>query len=131
MAFDSNIASIDAERDIRRPAKEMKTMSGQSQTILIFGDAEARAGEARTAEPNRAPVETVKANLKTAMESVGELVEAAREAVGDLYVCHVDVELAIASDGSVGLLGTGANASARSTLTVRVKKVITGSRRYP
>ena len=131
MALDSNMASVDAEQDIRLPSREIKTMSGRSQTILIFGDAEARAGEARTAEPNRVPVETVKANLRTAMESVGELVQAAREAVGDLYVCHVDVELAIASDGSVGLLGMGATASARATLTVRVKKVIPGSRRYP
>jgi len=131
MALDSNTASVDAEQDIRLPAREMKTLSGRSQTILIFGDAGPQAGEARAAESNRVPVETIKANLKTAMESVGELVRAARESVGDLHVCHVDVEVAIASDGSVGLLGAGANAGARATLTVRVKKVIPGSRRYP
>ena len=131
MALDSNTASVDVEQDIRLPAREMKTLSGRSQTILIFGDAGPQAGEARAAESNRVPVETIKANLKTAMESVGELVRAARESVGDLHVCHVDVEVAIASDGSVGLLGAGANAGARATLTVRVKKVIPGSRRYP
>ena len=106
-------------------------MSGSSETILIFGDAEAPAGEARVGESRRASIETVKANLKAAMENVGVLAEAARGAVGDLHVCHVDVELAIASDGSVGLLGAGANARERATLTVRVKKVIPGSRRYP
>ena len=131
MALDSNTASVDAEQDIRLPAREMKTMSGRSETILIFGDAGPQAGKARGAESNRVPVETIKANLKTAMESVGELVRAARESVGDLHVCHVDVEVAIASDGSVGLLGAGASAGARATLTVRVKKVIPGSRRYP
>lgn len=106
-------------------------MSGRSQTILIFGNAGAQAGEANAIESNRAPVETVKANLRTAMESIGELVEAARGAVGELYVCHMDVELAIASDGSVGVIGAGAGAGARASLTVRVKKVIPGSLRYP
>ena len=131
MALDSNTARVDAEQDIRLPAREVKTMSGRSQTILIFGDAAAQSREVRAAESNRVPVETIKANLKTAMESVGELVQAAREAVGDLHVCHVDVEVAIAADGSVGLLGAGANAGARATLTFRVKKVIPGSRRNP
>jgi len=131
MALDSNTARVDAEQDIRLPAREVKTMSGRSQTILIFGDAAAQSGEVRAAESNRVPVETIKANLKTAMESVGELVQAAREAVGDLHVYHVDVEVAIAADGSVGLLGAGANAGARATLTFRVKKVIPGSRRNP
>jgi hypothetical protein len=131
MALNSNTASVAAEQDICLPAREMKTMSGRSQTILIFGDAGAQAGEARAAESNRVPVETIKANLKTAMECVGELVRAAREAVGDLHVCHVDVGVAIASDGSVGLLGTGANAAERATLTVRIKKVFPGSRGYP
>jgi hypothetical protein len=106
-------------------------MSSRSETILILGDAEMVAGEARVAHSNRVSVETVKGNLKSAMQSVGELVEAARTSVGDLYVCHADVELAIASDGSVGLLGVGADSGARATLTVRVKKVVPGSRRYP
>jgi hypothetical protein len=131
MAFDSNATSVPAEQGTRLPAEGEETMSGRSQTILIFGEREMQAGDARAAESNRAPIETVKANLKTAMESVGELVKATREAVGDLHVCHVDVELAIGSDGSVGLLGAGASAGARATLTVRVKKVIPGSRRYP
>ena len=106
-------------------------MSGRSQTILIFGDAGPQSGKAAAAPSNPVSVETIKANLRTAMESVGDLVQAAREAVGDLHVCHVDVEVAIASDGSVGLVGSGANAGAKATLTVRVKKVIPGSRRYP
>jgi hypothetical protein len=107
-----------------------KTCPVDARTILIFGDAGAQAGEAHGPESNRVPVETIKANLKTAMESVGELVQATREAVGDLHVCHMDVGVAIASDGSVGLLGMGANDAEKATFTVRIKRVIPGSRRY-
>ncbi len=107
----------------------MKTMSGQTPTLLIFGaEVGSRGGEVGTLESNRIPVETIKANLKTVMESVSDLVLGTGGGVGDLRVCHVDVGVAIAIDGSVGLVGTGASASTEATLKVRLKKVASGYR---
>jgi hypothetical protein len=54
------------------------------------------------------------------MEQVSNLVWAAKDAVGELGIAHVDVSLAIAADGSVGLLGTAVSTSATGTLTVRL-----------
>jgi ABC-type polysaccharide/polyol phosphate transport system ATPase subunit len=53
------------------------------------------------------------------MEQVSNLVRAAKEPVGELRVAHVDVNIAIAQDGSVGLLGTAG--SAKATLTIRLQ----------
>jgi len=55
------------------------------------------------------------------MEQVADLVRAAKDAVGELGIVHVDVGLAIAVDGSVGLLGTAEGTSAKGTLTVRLR----------
>jgi hypothetical protein len=100
-----------------------KAMSGQSPTILIFGagiDPE-RAQDSAILGSDRVPVETIKANLKTVMESVSELVHATQKAVGDLDVAQVEVGVAISPDGSVGLLGTGGSAGAETTLKVRLQ----------
>ena len=53
------------------------------------------------------------------MEQVSNLIEAAKEPVGELRVAHVDVNIAIAKDGSVSLLGTAGSTTA--TLTVRLQ----------
>jgi NTP-dependent ternary system trypsin peptidase co-occuring protein len=100
----------------------MKQMSGNGSTILILG-AEAEPEEARPSIPgvDRVPVETIRANLKTVMESVSDLVHATQKAVGDIEVAHVDVNIGISTDGSVGLLGTGGSAGAETTLKVRLQ----------
>ena len=105
-----------------------------NEKILIFGAESApRSGSVGTLGsrigPNdalglgfsRVPVEATVANLKTVMEQVSNLVWAAKDAVGELGIAHVDVSLAIASDGSVGLLGTAASTSAKGTLTIRLQ----------
>jgi hypothetical protein len=97
-------------------------MSGQSPTILIFGaETGSERGEEATPRSDRVPVETIIANLKTVMESVSDLVHATQKGLGDLHVSHVDVGVAISSDGSVGLVGTGGGASADTTLKVRLQ----------
>ncbi len=110
-------------------SREMKAMSDQGPTILIFGaETGSRGGEAGTLGSNRVPVETIKANLKTVMDSVSDLVLATRGAPGVLRVCHVDVGVASALDGSVGLVGTGTGASTEATLKLRLKRAVAGSR---
>ena len=99
-----------------------ETMSGQRPTILIFGaELGPEGGEEAIPRPGRVPVETIKANLKTVMESVSDLVRASQKGLGDLHISHVDVGVAISSDGSVGLVGTGGSASADTTLKVRLQ----------
>jgi hypothetical protein len=97
-------------------------MSGQSPTILIFGGEVGSRAESQNAPgSNRVPVETIKANLKTVMENVKSLVHVTQGGMGDLVVSHVDVGVAISIDGSVGLIGTGANTSPEATLRVRLR----------
>jgi hypothetical protein len=73
---------------------------------------------------SRVSVETVAANLRVIIEQVGNLLRAAQEPAGELGVAHVDVNLAIAADGSVGLLGTADGTSTKGTLTVRLQSRI-------
>jgi hypothetical protein len=104
-----------------------------NEKILIFGaEVAPRSGSVGTLGSrigptdalgfgsSRVPAEATAANLKAVMEQVSNLVWAAKDAVGELGIVHVDVGLAIAADGSVGLLGTGASTSAKGTLTVRL-----------
>jgi hypothetical protein len=65
-------------------------------------------------------VETVASNLRTVIDQVDDLIRAAQEPAGTLVVAHVDVNLAIGADGSVGLLGTAGGTNAKATLTVRL-----------
>ena len=108
-------------------------MSNQIPSILIFGPEAAprarsvpmsTAGSSRAlvddAGSSRVPIEAIAANLRLVMEQVNNLIRAAREPAGELRVAYVDVNLSIAVDGSVGLLGT-ANASAKGTLTLRLQ----------
>ena len=99
-------------------------MSDQSSSILIFG-AEAVPRSSPVGTPggsSRVPVEATAASLKAVMEQVRNLIWAAKDAPGELRIAHVDVSLAIAADGSVGLLGTaGGSTGAKGTLTVRLQ----------
>ena len=54
------------------------------------------------------------------MDQVGELVSSGEESAGKLGAVHVDVNLVICADGSVGLLGTGAGTNTKPTLTLRL-----------
>ena len=54
------------------------------------------------------------------MDQVRELVAGGEESAGNLGVAHVDANLVICADGSVGLLGTGAGTNTKATLTVRL-----------
>lgn len=116
-------------------------MSNQIPGILIFGAAPAprprslpfaMAGASRAIVddagigPSRVSVETVAANLRAVIEQVGDLIRAAQEPAGELGVAHVDINLAIAADGSVGLLGTAANAREKGALTVRLQPRVVG-----
>lgn len=105
-----------------------------NQDILIFGAEAAprygpepvsrlgsRYGPADALGSNRVPVDATAANLKVVMEQVSNLISAAKDAVGELRIAHVDVAVVIAADGSVGLLGTAVSAGAQATLTVRLQ----------
>jgi hypothetical protein len=83
-------------------------------------DSGSRFGPADTVGSSRVPIEATVASLKLVMEQVSKLVLAAKDAVGELRIAHVDVALVIATDGSVGLLGTAVDAGAKATLTVRL-----------
>ena len=98
-------------------------MFRQSPTILIFGTEIGPEREEEAApRSDRVSVEAIKANLKTVMESVSDLVaHATQKGLGDLQVSHVDVGVAISPDGSVGLVGTGRSTSADATLKVRLQ----------
>jgi hypothetical protein len=111
-------------------------MSNHKPGLLIFGAVPAprprglpfgMAGSSRAlvddvgVGSNRVSVETVAANLRAIIDQVGNLIRAAQEPAGELGVAHVDVDLAIAADGSVGLLGTADSTNAKGTLTVRLQ----------
>ena len=107
-------------------------MSNHKPDLLIFGAQAAfrprmpvgMAGANRTfvddvgVVPTQVSVETVAANLRTVVEQVGELIQADQQSA--LGVTHVDVNLAIGADGSVGLLGTAVGTSAKAMLTIRL-----------
>ena len=105
-----------------------------NQKILIFGaepplsygpesvgKLASRYGPAEGLISSRVPVDTAAANLKAVMEQVTKLISAAKDAVGEFQIAHVDVGLVIAADGSVGLIGTAVGARAEGTLTVRLQ----------
>jgi hypothetical protein len=96
-------------------------MAKNETEILIFGAEEPPVTASKTLGVSRVPVEAIKANLTAVMSEVGEMVLAAQKAVGNIKVSHVDVQLAIAVDGSVGLLGTGVSTKVTGTLTVRLE----------
>ena len=62
----------------------------------------------------------VAANLGAVVEQMRHLIRAAQTAAGGLAVAHMDVNLGVAADGSVGLLGTDLKANAKGTFTVRL-----------
>jgi hypothetical protein len=84
-------------------------MEGSSRALVY----EAGAGSSRVS------VETVAANLRAVVEQMGHLIRAAQTA-GELAIAHMDVNLAVAADGSVGLLGSDLKANARGSFTVRL-----------
>jgi hypothetical protein len=111
-------------------------MPNEKPSILIYGAMPAprsrrlpfaMAGSSRAIVDDAGPgssrvsVATVAANLRAVIEQVGNLLRAAQEPAGELGVVHVDVNLAIAADGSVGLLGTTVNTNEKGTLTVRLQ----------
>lgn len=117
-------------------------MSNQKPSMLIFGAVPAprarslpsgMAGSGRafvddaSLGSSRVSVETVEANLRAVIGQVGNLIRAAQEPAGDLGVAHVDVNLAIAADGSVGLLGTADSRNAKGTLTLRLQPRVDAS----
>jgi len=85
-------------------------MEGSSRALVY----EAGAGSGRVS------VEMVAANLRAVVEQMGHLIRVAQTTTGELAVAHVDVNLAVAADGSVGLLGTELKTNARGTFTVRL-----------
>jgi hypothetical protein len=85
-------------------------MEGSSRALVY----EAGAGSSRVS------VEMVAVNLIAVVEQMRHLIRAAQTAAGDLAVAHMDVNLGVAADGSVGLLGTDLKANARGTFTVRL-----------
>jgi len=115
---------------------EGKQMSNSTPGMLIFGAMPAprprgmpsgMEGSSRAIVDDiglgssRVSVETVAANLKAAIEQVGHLIRVVRDSKGELGVAHVDINLAIAADGSVGLVGTADSRNAKGTLTVRLE----------
>ena len=92
-----------------RPRSLPAGMAGSSRALVD----EAGAGSSRVS------VDTVAANLGAVVAQIGELIRVAQAAAGEFAVAHVDVNLAIAADGSVGLVGTD-KTNARGTFTVRL-----------
>jgi hypothetical protein len=92
----------------------------RSQPYAMAGSSRAIIDDVGQAS-SRVSVETVAANLRAIIEQVGNLIRAAQEPAGELGVAHVDINLAIAADGSVGLLGTADSTNAKGTLTVRLQ----------
>jgi len=90
--------------------------------MLIFG-AQVAPESVEDAAPkfDRVPVDTIKTNFEKVMESVSDIVHAAQNELGDLHVSHIDVGVAISSDGSVGLVGTGSSAHEDAALKVRLR----------
>jgi hypothetical protein len=94
----------------------------EHETILIMGD-ELPHDEGNATVllgGRRIPIEAIRRNLSVVIEQVGDLVRTAQESIGSVAIAHIDVQLSIAVDGSVGLLGSGASASAGGTLKVRL-----------
>jgi hypothetical protein len=97
-------------------------MGEHAPTILIFGDQGGlAAGPNGPAQPTPVKLDTVKANLRSAVENVKCMVNAMQGAVDGLSVTYVDIGIVISADGSVGLLGSGSGANTTTTLSVRLQ----------
>ena|SRR5664279_3819857 len=97
-------------------------MPEPSPTILIFGDQVGLDGGPRGApQPVRVPLDAIKTNLRTTMESLKSIVNAMQGAGDGPSVSYVDIGIAISADGSVGLLGPGSGAIPAATMTVRLQ----------
>jgi hypothetical protein len=94
----------------------------ENATILVFApERKPHLERDELLGPSHISIEAIKKNLRTMMGDLEELVHSAQEGAGKLHLAHVDVQLAIAVDGSVGLLGTGVKTSTTGTLTVRLE----------
>jgi hypothetical protein len=66
-------------------------------------------------------VDAIATNLGVVLEQVHALIGAALAPSSQLRVAYVDVNLAIAIDGSVGLLGTAVGTNSHGALTLRLQ----------
>jgi hypothetical protein len=97
-------------------------MTENEDVLLVFGS------EPQVADPNggqllgarRIPVDSIRQNLASAMKHVGSLMQGMADVVGDLRVEHVDIQLGVSVDGSIGLMGTGVSSSVAGTFVVRL-----------
>lgn len=69
----------------------------------------------------RAPIAAIKANMNVLLADCRAMFEEASKSLEGGRLSHVDLSLAIALDGSVGLFGTRAGAEARGGMTVRIE----------
>lgn len=77
-------------------------------------------GAAGTLSSRRISVEAISANLRRALGELEQLASEALSALNDIKIEHIDVQIGIGIDGSVGILGAGVGASASGALTVRL-----------
>lgn len=93
-----------------------------AQTIFIVNPAPEFKRSPTDMMSNAAiPLEALKANMKALLRDCQQMFEEASETMGGATLSHVDLSLAIAVDGSVGLFGCKLGGEATGGITVRLE----------
>jgi hypothetical protein len=97
--------------------------SESNRMMLIFDPAPARRLQESVDTMGSAsvPLDAVKASMKALLRDYQEIFDEAWDDTGEATLSYVDLSLAIAVDGSVGLFGFKAGAEARGGITVRLE----------
>jgi hypothetical protein len=66
------------------------------------------------------PAAAIRANLIETLKEIKVILTGVNQELGNCRVAHVDVTVGVGLDGSVGLLGVTAKASASGGLTMRI-----------
>lgn len=97
--------------------------SNTRKTIPVFGPTEVPKNTIAldTLSVTDVPVEAIKANMERVLRDTTEILENIKDKLGKGKIDHVELNLGISIDGSVGLLGSGVSAGAEASIKVQIK----------
>jgi len=97
--------------------------SRKEKSLLVFGATEPpkKKDAEKTLGVTKVPLDAIRTNMEAVLGEVSEVFDEIREKLGACKIEHVDLQLGIAVDGSVGIFGSGISAEANGGITVRIK----------
>ncbi len=98
-------------------------VSDSKKTIPVFGAMQPRESKVvpDTLSAIDVPLEAIRANMERVLRDTTEMLEYVKDKLGKCKIEHVELNLGISIDGSVGLFGSGVSAGAEAGIKVQIK----------